>query len=238
MSTAGRVRIQCKQLQDAINEYQRLILLNLEPSAQERDDLVSLAHSIRRELESLPSSTARPLSVEYAKLLEQLRALQVNSASLGFEPEAETSEDSLPVENAGYPLAKASRFRDSDISDQKKVRFSNVTESIVSEPYTGYADLQDFYEENIQLLEHQDRRLEALAASVRTQREIGGSIDAELRDHIVLLDDLEEQTDRTHRRIDTATRRTSLFNKKAREAGPCTLIVVLTLILFILIVLL
>lgn len=95
-----------------------------------------------------------------------------------------------------------------------------------------------FARQQQQLLE-QDSQLDTLAGTVHTTHGISVDINQEITDqneHV--LDDLENMLDSSSRNLDRAQRRLTNFTNTARENGPCSIIVLLTIILFFLLVIL
>lgn len=222
-----RISVQLEQLEDVVNEHKRLELLELEPSEQERQDLVHLANSIRSGFEQCISQPKRPAKLQtlvqtFQDLLPELEALNVSVASL-----------ELPaIQPAPQPDDDAASTR-----SRKVVRFSDVREEFepANEPYSDNPqELRQQYDVNNSMMFEQDMRLESLGRSVRRQHQVGTNINQELDGQLELLDDLEAQTDRNQSSLDTARNRVEQFNRKARENGSCLTITLLTLILFIL----
>ncbi|GMM35919.1 hypothetical protein DASC09_032440 [Saccharomycopsis crataegensis] len=89
-----------------------------------------------------------------------------------------------------------------------------------------------------QSLLQQDDALDSLSQSIRRQREMGLSINGELDDQMVILDDLEAQMNTSERRLHDARKNLHKVNVKMKEHGHCFIITVLALILFVLVVIL
>lgn len=91
-----------------------------------------------------------------------------------------------------------------------------------------------FIQQQQQLLE-QDSHLEDLSQSVHRAHDISLDINHEMTDqNDGVLRDLESLVDNSGRNLDRAKQRLEIFERSARENGPCLLIVLLTLILILL----
>lgn len=95
-----------------------------------------------------------------------------------------------------------------------------------------------FARQQQQLLE-QDTHLDSLATTIKNTHGISIDINQELTDqneHI--LDDMENLLDTSSRNLERARRRLDSFQRTARENGPCSIIVMLTIILIFLLIIL
>lgn len=102
----------------------------------------------------------------------------------------------------------------------------------------GISNQDVFIQQQQQLLE-QDSQLNVLSESIHRSHSISLNINQEVteqNDHV--LQDLESLVDYSGRNLDRAKRRLEIFEKSARENGPCFIIVALTLILILLIAIL
>lgn len=236
---ATRFRLKCERLQELIREQSRLDLIGIEPTSQERDDITSLLTAIRPAV-----STDGNLRRQYKSYLAQLRDLDFDT-----EPyELSEAVDGLgPLDPAldGELPAKAESNQDQEesqtqpriaLSPKKSVRFSDESPELRYRDDLEAPDSHDVYDTNQEMLLDQDRRLYTLGDSVERQRQLGLDVNGELRTHIDLLDDLEMQTDRSQLRLNTASDRVKIVNRKMREHGFCLVISCLVLILFILLI--
>lgn len=102
----------------------------------------------------------------------------------------------------------------------------------------GISNQEIFIQQQQQLLE-QDSYLNSLSSSVHRSHNISLDINNEVteqNDHV--LQDLESLVDNSGRNLDRAKRRLEVFEKTARENGPCFIIVILTIILVLLLIVL
>ncbi|GEQ71352.1 hypothetical protein JCM33374_g5035 [Metschnikowia sp. JCM 33374] len=97
---------------------------------------------------------------------------------------------------------------------------------------------QELFAQHQQQMIDQDRSLDSLHDSIRTQHRMGTSINDELEDHLILLNDLESGVDGSHTRLRRATNGVVEFRRKVRENGSLVTIIVLTVILILLLVVL
>ncbi|SMN21483.1 similar to Saccharomyces cerevisiae YAL014C SYN8 Endosomal SNARE related to mammalian syntaxin 8 [Maudiozyma saulgeensis] len=98
---------------------------------------------------------------------------------------------------------------------------------------------RELFIEQQQRLMTQDADIDTLATSVQRAHGISLDIHHEVEDQNVgLLTDLENMVDTSDRNLQRAKRRLEVFQRTARENGPCTTIILLIIILILLLVLL
>lgn len=146
-------------------------------------------------------------------------------------------------------LKKLVRFQD-DSNDEDALRAQLMGTSSTLKPYKDDPEEdahsllsvdtsnQGMFAENQQQMLAQDRNLDSLYDSVRTQRAMGLSINEELDDHLILLGDLEQGVDASSTRLSRASTRLQAYRRKVAENGSLVTIVVLTVILILLLVVL
>lgn len=245
MVSSARLLLQCNQLRELIKEQHRLALLELEPSDQEKEDLINLLETIHSGIERLDGVEATEVHREFEALLEDLEQIEIDVSK--YHTDAPTLKVNDNMASLQPSLVSAVKVAQPQLSPEgaplskKSVRFTDSVEERYEEPYrddvNGQSNLQ-LFDMNEQLMLDQDRRLNHLGASVQRQHAMSIDIDNEVTSQVSYLDDLESQTDRSQSRLNTARDRVDVFNRKAREYGSCMTILILVLILFILLVIL
>lgn len=86
------------------------------------------------------------------------------------------------------------------------------------------------------VMRDQDEQLDVLGASIGRQRDLGMQIGSELDDHAIMLEEVDERTDRHQGQLDRARGRLGKVARKARDNWSMTTIVVLIVILVLLII--
>ena len=104
---------------------------------------------------------------------------------------------------------------------------------------TNLISNQELFIQQQQKLMEQDSHLDHLSGSVQRSHGISLDINNEVTNqNEELLTDLENLVDNSGRGLERAKRRLEIFEKTARDNGPCFTIVVLIIILFFLLVIL
>ncbi|CEJ04366.1 Syntaxin-10 [Rhizopus azygosporus] len=90
------------------------------------------------------------------------------------------------------------------------------------------------------MIQEQDHHLDAMGSTLINLKEIAGTMNREIDDHVILLDDLGERVDRSEGRLKTAMRRVTDILKKEEESKSgyciCCLIIVLIILLVLVII--
>lgn len=142
-----------------------------------------------------------------------------------------------PMEEVASDLNESSQ-------DDRKELFSTSSPSIstFSESHNAISPMvsnQEIFIQQQQQLLQQDSYLNAISNSVQRSHNLSLDINNEVTEqNDQVLQDLENLVDSSGRNLDRAKRRLEIFEKSARENGPCFIIVILTLILFLLIIVL
>ncbi|SCU80292.1 LAME_0B02410g1_1 [Lachancea meyersii CBS 8951] len=130
-----------------------------------------------------------------------------------------------------------------DVQPEDQERDRLFGESSVNEannqPYSIAPQLsnQDIFIQQQQQLLEQDSHLESLSHSVHRGHELSLDIHHEMTDqNDSVLRDLESLVDSSGRNLDRAKNRLQVYEKTARENGPCLIIVLLVMILVLLLV--
>lgn len=137
----------------------------------------------------------------------------------------------------------ASDLNGSSQNDRKEL-FSrpSPSNSTFSESHNAISPMvsnQEIFIQQQQQLLQQDSYLNAISNSVQRSHNLSLDINNEVTEqNDQVLQDLESLVDSSGRNLDRAKRRLEIFEKSARENGPCFIIVILTLILFLLIIVL
>ncbi|PRT55705.1 Syntaxin-61 [Wickerhamiella sorbophila] len=245
MVSSARLLLQCNQLRELIKEQHRLALLELEPSDQEREDLINLLETIHSGIQRLEGVEAVEVHQEFEALLSELEQIEMDVAKYHTDvPTSESNDNASPLQPSlvsAVKLAQPQLSSESAPLSKKSVRFTDTVEERYEAAYLDDPNQQSnqlIFDMNEQLMLDQDRRLDHLGSSVQRQHAISLEIENEVTSQVSYLDDLEAQTDRSRSRLGTARDRVGVFNRKSREHGSCMIILVLVLILFILLVIL
>ncbi|KAK6456560.1 uncharacterized protein RJT20DRAFT_135316 [Scheffersomyces xylosifermentans] len=111
---------------------------------------------------------------------------------------------------------------------------ANITDSESFDAQTN----QQLFAQHQQTLLEQDENLDVLHESISRSHAMGQTINTELDDHLIILNDLERGVEDAHYRLNTAANRLHEFRNRLRENGSLVTIVVLTVILIMLLVVL
>lgn len=128
---------------------------------------------------------------------------------------------------------KSVRFKDNLIeppSSSSMISDSSMASSISN---------QQLFIDNQQDLIKQDSILNTLSGSINIQKSLGLSINSEMDEQFIILNDLENMIDGTDDKLHRGSRRLNFFNERSNEANSrCFIILILALILIVLVVLL
>lgn len=246
-----RLQLQLEHIRDLIKEQNRMLITEIEPTSSERDDVLSLLASIRKAIVNGPRNAALEVESSYRAILSDLAELGYNISPFEFElppdPAAEINKRAKHVrfeQDQLHPLIdnpdtpRAFDSADSHAMPSNADGNSSYSDGLPgSENSSSELSSAQLYQQNNYIYEDQDRRLEEISRNVNRQRQLGEGITGELDFHNNLLDDLESQTERSQSRIDVLTGGVRKFNRKSKDCGVCSIIMVLVLILFILLLL-
>ncbi|QLG73212.1 hypothetical protein HG535_0E02960 [Zygotorulaspora mrakii] len=155
-------------------------------------------------------------------------------SSYAYEPESshfEPYHDEISETTGDAEMDKHSSEEHPSISGSDAIHNLNIISP-------GVSNQDVFIQQQQQLLE-QDSQLSILSNSVHRSYNMSLDINQEVteqNDHV--LQDLESLVNNSGRNLDKAKRRLEIFEKSAKENGPCAIIVLLVIILILLIVIL
>ena len=234
-----RLQLQIEHLQDMIAEQNRMSLTQIELTESDRREVLELVMGTKELLTSIASNSSTRALYEtsrdsYDTILQELKKLSYNVSSIEVgEPQSEsdsTSKNKEPQVESYEVSVTESNYNDNEVETQSKsvkhVRF--VDDSTTP--------LNQLYDQNEELLNHQDRRLEMISQSVTRQHVIGEGIYSELDMHNNLLEDLDNQVDTSTLLLNRAANGVRSFNRKSRDYGVCSIIMLLVLVLLILLI--
>jgi syntaxin 8 len=239
-------------------ERQRATQLNLPANTQD----AQISRSLDQLADSI---TALERQTEAASGPEQDQVSQLRSQYIDLKRQfrgQDGGEDTLvsPNDEALRPDFEAAQRREKG----KAVRFSDDPEAAAASstsvsaanakraqlfPYKDNPDEeeedsapdhallsnQQIHEYHKNVMTEQDEQLDNLGHSIGRQRELTIAIGNELDEQIVLLDEVDERTDRHQGRLDGANRSLKTFMEKAKQNWSLTTIAVLIIILVLLI---
>lgn len=241
------------ELDGLIEERDRLVqVLKLTPSNNDNYDLVTLLERLAKHLTYLQddihslklkgddvskfSSSFSDLIGRYNFLIEKLNEDDLDITEYIFKPKTyeEVKKDSKSV-----------RFKDNLEEEPEELR-AELMGSRPYEPYSDYEDVASFdattnqqmFAQHQQKLLQQDESLDILHKLIRTSHQMGQSINSELDDHIIILNDLEQGVDNSAFRLNNARNKLADFRRKCQENGSLVTIITLTAILILLLVVL
>lgn len=211
-------------LKDNLKEYlkQKSALQGfLKDSRNLHDELVSGGVFTKQEISQY--------TVEPLKCFNQELEAQGSSSSLSVK-----AKKSVRFKDGLIDPPSSSSF-DPSLDLLKLNLFQTDNESVISTLTDDLSNRELFIQNQQQILQ-QDSMLEDLSASVRTQYSMGTTINEELDDHMIILNDLEQMIEGTGAKLDRGMRRVGIVNTKIRELGPCYIIAVLLIILILLLI--
>ncbi|PVZ97654.1 hypothetical protein BB558_006375 [Smittium angustum] len=87
------------------------------------------------------------------------------------------------------------------------------------------------------ILEQQDEHMDSILGTVRNLRGIAHTMNNELDDHAVLLDEVNEMVDNTQNRLNNARNQVGNFLRRSQENHPIKVILILVLLILLMIAL-
>lgn len=145
-------------------------------------------------------------------------------------------------------LSKSVRFKDNIIESSPPVRFKPYKDSVdefvegisdtdLDNPQIDMSNAQIFIHNQNQF-EYQDAQLENLHSTIRQQKHISQTINTELSEQFVILDDLESGIDESSTRLERANNRLTHYRNALKKRGDWMCIFILTVILLFLLIVL
>lgn len=266
-STVAKLTLLADQTQISLDERARMAALGLEPSADEEREIFRSFQTLQSGIEALQEAVdvnANPPTKD-SKALGRLLDVYRNLVELyvAQKPGLDVKEFELaPPPSPAAPVPKHVRFRE-NLVDVQEPHVSQMhaeggrqkdggREELFITPYhdeidepqglTDQAAALETDHEHFQLqrqvMSEQDEHLDRLAASVGRQHQLSLDIHGELDSHLELLDEVDELTDGSSRRLHNAQKRLDTFSRKARNNGSLLTIAILFLIFIILLIVL
>ncbi|ODV79429.1 uncharacterized protein CANTADRAFT_52225 [Suhomyces tanzawaensis NRRL Y-17324] len=251
-----KVTINLDSLQSSLEERDRLVqTLKLTPSPDDNYDLINIIQKVLKALNYIQDDLVylinqgevvdeliesfKEVSSRYDQYINEL----THDAYITVE-EYEFIRKDLPKEESKKP--KTVRFRDDVTEDNEELR----TELMGTRAFKPYSDdepqtdaesfdhetNQQLFAKHQQTLLDQDQDLDILHESIKRQHSMGRTINTELDDHLILLNDLELGVDVSQQRLNSATHKLLVFRTRVAENGSLVTIVVLTIIVIVLLV--
>ncbi|CEP63985.1 syntaxin LALA0_S09e07030g [Lachancea lanzarotensis] len=214
------------ELESLINKY-NLVVADIPDQAVEKG-LYTFMKKIKPSSKLSTSSTPESKKVRFKD----------NLAEFQDHP----GEPSVDSEIQFEPFRDEVEFQNDDQEAERNRLFGDDNRSTLnSKPLTIAPQLSNqemFIQQQQQLLE-QDTHLEDLSRSVQKGHGLSLDIHHELTDqNDSVLRDLESLVDNSGRNLDRAKKKLHVYEKTARENGPCLIIVLLVFILVLLLVIL
>ncbi|KAK6199188.1 uncharacterized protein RJT21DRAFT_121487 [Scheffersomyces amazonensis] len=196
----------------------------------------------------------RVLALKYNELVEQVsKEATIDVEEYKFNLNLTLGANSIPKSVKDTTGSKSVRFKD-DIDEDNDILRNELMGTRAFKPYSdndnNSTDIdseaesfdaqsnQQMFAQHQQTLNEQDSDLDLLHQSIRRQHSMGMTINEELDDQLIILNDLESGIDRAQSRLSSATRRLNEFRKTCKENGSLVTIIVLTVILVLLLVVL
>lgn len=254
-----KIKSHIDQLSGLLEERSRLInVLELNPSQSDNLDLINLLAKIQTELkyqkQDIESGFVSEFASDFSDVVDSYTGIL---ADLGLDPFVDIQEYAYSdkVEEEAEPASKKSvRFKDfnsnEETDDTEQLRNQLMGTSSNFKPYRDEPEEdrnsllsvdttnQEMFAQHQQQLLEQDQSLDQLHGQIRVQHSMGVSINDELDEHLILLNDLERGVDNSSSRLGRATNNIRSFRRKVRENGSLATIIVLTVILILLLVVL
>ncbi|KAF1814313.1 SNARE complex subunit [Eremomyces bilateralis CBS 781.70] len=239
-------------------ERQRAVSLNLSPNSQDGqisrslDSLKAGLDAIETHLAESEDSDLRDqlfrLQTQYRDLSAQFetgdgsdKALTTpNDPSLqsDFSAAQRASKSPVPQSGRNATLSKSVRFTDNPEDEDRNALFPYRDDPDDESPDQSHLNNQQIHQYHSQVLREQDTQLDALGESIGRQRDLSIQIGDELDNQALLLDDVDERTDRHQSQLDRAKTRVNKIGRAARDNWSMTIIILLIVILILLIVIL
>ena len=253
--TKGNIYVE--ELELVLDERHRMItVLQLTPSSNDNYEVITRLQRLFKQLNYLQSDIhnlagrGHDLTREADLFHDLLAKYQGCMDQLEKDSTIDVAEYTFVSQTKDELLAKPTkREHAKSVSFKDEVEPLDARQDLMGTvPYEPYSDnpqetLQDqsnhqiFAQHQQQLLE-QDENLDVLSQSIRNQHRMGVTINSELDDHMIILNDLEQGVDNSQFRIDNARHKLADFRRRAQENGSLVTIVVLTVILILLLVVL
>ncbi|SGZ47757.1 CIC11C00000004036 [Sungouiella intermedia] len=256
-----KIKSHLDQLSGLLEERSRIISdLKLSPSKSDNLDLINLLAKIQTELkyqrQDISSGFAADYASDFSSIVDSYTQLL---DSLKEDPYVDTQEyvftEKVATEEPDTSARKSVRFKDydgDDTEDTEHLRSQLMGTSTNFRPYRDEPDEdadrntllsvdttnQELFAQHQQQLLEQDQNLDQLHDLVRVQHSMGRSINEELDEHLIILNDLERGVDNSSTRLGRASNNIRQFQRKVRENGSLATIIVLTVILIVLLVVL
>lgn len=256
------------QTQISLDERARMTELGLEPSVDEEREITKSFHTLQNGIETLQDTIDARVSpaTKESKALGQLLVVYGDLVKLytAQKPELDVKEFELtPPKPPVQPAPKHVRFRENLVDVQEPHvsqlhsangdnRQKDGREELFITPYRDDSDEtgrltdqeiqletdNEHFQLQQQVMREQDAHLDRLAASVGRQHQLSLDINNELDSHLELLEEVDELTEGSSRRLQNAQKRLNTFSRKARNNGSLLTIVILFLIFIILLIVL
>lgn len=191
----------------------------------------------------------------YASLIDELQDDELDVQPYTFE--LKTIDKPQLVKRDSKSVRFKDNLEDQQVQEQPQQshqEFENRQQLMGSRAYEPYSDHvndsstdvesfdaqsnQQIYAQHQQQLLQQDDDLEFLHQLIRNQHQIGITINSELDDHMIILNDLEQGVDNAAFRLNNARNKLADFRRRCQENGSLVTIVTLTAILILLLVVL
>lgn len=230
---SGRLKLLADQLKISILERNRLIALNIEPTADDEEELEHSLQTLLQGIKSLDGNGTEyrsdALQDEIAFLRKEYRELHTLFKNEEFTFEGQSVGLDITDRNMPY-RDDPDTAMDSLLPERsrKSVRF---TDTLVNSDVSN----SDLLQLQSQVMRDQDSSLDVLSASIGRQRELSMQIGDELDEHGELIDDMTDNVDRSSRRLDQAKQKLTNFSRKAKGNSHLLTIVVLIIVLVLLI---
>lgn len=253
----AKVAAYLDQLGGMIEERDRLVTsLKLAPSLADNLDLINILAKIQSTLRYLLSDISAGFfdyAADFATAVDSYTALLAQLASDQYVDAHEYAfTEKVDVQDDVGPSKKSVRFKDYDFEeeddDTTQMRNELMGTANNFKPYRDEPDRnsllsvdttnQEMFAQHQQQLMEQDLNLDTLHQSIRTQHNMGLTINDELDEHLIILSDLERGVDASGSLLRRATNGIHDFRRKVRENGSLVTIIVLTVILILLLVVL
>lgn len=234
------------QLESQLDERHRLKdILKLEPSSNDNYEVITQLSKIVKSLGYLQDDIINQ-EITNELVISKFKELHTKYEQLTGDLE----DDSLNIEDYRFeakPLPKVSktvRFTDDQHEDNEDELRNQLMGTHQFKPFkddpeeVGNLSNHQMFAKHQQQLLKQDEDLDILHGSVKIQRNMGLTINDEIENHLIMLNDLEQGVESSQLRLDSTSNRLKEFRTKVEENGSLVTIVTLTIILIVLLVVL
>ena len=231
---ATRLRLLAEQLKISILERNRLIALEIDPTADDEEEMRHSLRTLKTGIQSLDGNGTQYKSDSLQDNIALLKAEYKALCKLYNAEDPEYDGQTIGIVSDTLPYRDdTGSYRDSLLPERsrKSVRFTDTL--IQSDVSDG-----DLLQMQTQIMQNQDSSLDALSQSIGRQRELSIQIGDELDEHGELLDNVGTMVDHSTTRLDQARTRLTTFSRKARENSHLLTIVMLIIVLVLLLALL